>query len=238
MKNIKFYKLRKSNEASMVSILYELRKLQEDNEKKISSLVDILVSAILSGISSWFIADKTIADKEEVVVTLIRLFAYFFIGIIVIRFFLWLWHNLKKCVEDNKKDFEKIDELKEYFYKIVLNNIDMGLSLMKKYEEESGDAKKNYAYEAFFYFELAKKMLSEKNIIEVSNTKRDNYTTFLKELNPYFLCQIFEVSIKSLEIIHEFSIENKDDYLKPNVEELINLYKKYISHVREQCKLS
>ena len=230
----KFYKLTKSNEIFTYEFLQEINILKESISDKFTKLVIKVGELILSSLISVFINLPDINTESRFVIIL-KIIGYFLVLLIVFESIIWI---LKKITRrDNKKSIKNIIALKTLFYTKILNNILIAIDICKKIRTiEKVNLEKIYLYEAFYYFQVSYNEISEKNIIEIYNRDRKEYTEFLKEMNPVFLTEVFDVCIKELEFIDTKAKQYKDANLQKDVKDLIRGFENNISNINKQIK--
>ena len=83
-----------------------------------------------------------------------------------------------------------------------------------------------YLMESVFYFNEATHNITKNNIFEIYNPGRENYTEFLKVINPDNICNIIEICISTLDRI-KAALETKgqNSQMAQDAKELFSAYK-------------
>lgn len=216
MNGTKWYKLNKSNEPILITLHEELGNLENSISSDLSSALVTVAEIIFSGLLTFFI-DRDIdllssywrcmgisPSQSQILWGTVLSCAVVFLGTIgMCKLVVFIVNGIRKTFKDEKKTLLGIYQLERYFYQKVLNDIITGVSLEKKSCEllagldtstspvQDKDLSSIYLVEAVFYFHEAYRSIAEKQIFEVANPERENYTAFLNEINPGVVCNIF-----------------------------------------------
>mgnify|MGYP004600273897 FL=1 len=191
------YKPRKNSEISLYPIELMLKKMQDENKCNLKNTVYKTSAVSLSGVGIVFLFQNMyLKNMVEEVVTYLKwnctswkvdvltfLFGFFLFAIINVMF--WGILKIKNNYEDSKRNKELREDMAEYFHKVILNNIIMGLSFAKKAsnllkEKAAQNQCCFYASQSLFYLKTAIRELDEKRIFEAGG--RERYTNFVNEV--------------------------------------------------------
>lgn len=259
MNGTKWYKLNKSNEPLEVFLEERFAELESTMSSKISSgIVNIGEIVFSAGLTFLLerefdpfkkVWDVFLASKENTfsfMTTSVSCIIIFLFSIAISHFVIFCIKAAKGFFSDNKSTPSDAYKLEEYFYKKVLNDIVTGISLEKKSYELLQNIEKSetreqdinlhliYLMESTFYFNQAISHITERNIIEIDNPNRIEYTDFLQSVNPNILCEIFTICIKTLDRIifaleqHGQSVQNANDAQKT--------FRAYVESIQNQIK--
>lgn len=236
---MKSYKLRKATETVLYSIEKELVDIRKTTETKWNKLIGQVLSVLLSGIgtsllfnehaipvfiNSYF--DNSIHKASDIRRALVYIISIFFIFLILFTLtliFRFLVDRINERIS-NKSTNEKRIQLIEFFHKVILNDIIIGLSFISKYEEErnncNADECKLYLHEAHYYFSLAYRNINDKGIVPTKNTS--GYDEFIIMIGLGTLISAFTSFENGLERLRSYIIELKDEIpdLDANIDEI------------------
>ena len=83
-----------------------------------------------------------------------------------------------------------------------------------------------YLMESVFYFNEATHNITKNNIFEIYNPGRENYTEFLKVINPDNICNIIEICISTLDRIKAaLEAKGQNSQMAQDAKELFSAYK-------------
>lgn len=257
MNGTKWYKLNKSNEPLEVFLEERFAELESTMSSKISSGI-VNIGEIVFSVGLTFLLEIKVDPFEKIwgvlpffkgntpsfITTSASCIIIFLLSIAISHLVILCIKKVKAFFSDNKSTPSEAYKLEEYFYKKVLNDIVTGISLEKKSSELLQNIKKSetkeqdidlyliYLMESTFYFNQAISHITERNIVEIDNPNRTEYTDFLQSVNPNILCDIFTICISTLKRIipaldqHGQSVENASDACKT--------FQDYIKAIKEQ----
>lgn len=259
MNGTKWYKLNKSNEPLEVFLEERFAELESTMSSKISSGI-VNIGEIVFSVGLTFLLEIKVDPFEKIwgifpffkgntpsfITTSVSCIIIFLLSIAISHLVILCIKRIKAFFSDNKSTPSDAYKLEEYFYKKVLNDIVTGISLEKKSSELLQNIKKGksetkeqdtnlyliYLMESTFYFNQAISHITERNIVEINNPNRTEYTDFLKSVNPNILCDIFTICISTLKRIipaleqHGQSVENASDACKT--------FQDYIEDIKKQ----
>ena len=171
--------------------------MHDENKRDLKNIMYKTASVFLSGIGTIFLfQNEYLQNMVKEVVTSKKLncdswilgILTSLIGIlifVIINIIVWGIVKIKGANEDSKRNREIREDTAEYFHKVILNNIIMGLSFAKKTSKqlkmnESKDQCCFYVSQALFYLKTAIRELKGKNIFEAG--ERDVYIDFVNEV--------------------------------------------------------
>lgn len=140
------YKPRKNSEISLYPIELTLKKMHDENKRDLKNIMYKTASVFLSGIGTIFLfQNEYLQNMVKEVVTFKKLncdswilgILTSLIGIlifVIINIIVWGIVKIKGANEDSKRNREIREDTAEYFHKVILNNIIMGLSFAKKHQ--------------------------------------------------------------------------------------------------------
>lgn len=191
------YKPRKNSEISLYPIELTLKKMQDENKRNFKNTIYKTSAAFLSGIGTIFLFQNKYL--YNIVETLFEFFEWnctsWEIGILtfimgaalffIINIIAWGLCKVIDANEDSKRNKNLREDIAEYFHKVILNNIIMGLSFAKKASNLlTTKASKNqccfYTSQALFYLKTAIRELDKKQIFEAGG--REQYLEFIDEV--------------------------------------------------------
>ena len=259
MNGTKWYKLNKSNEPLEVFLEERFAELESTMSSKISSGI-VNIGEIIFSVGLTFLLEIKVDPFEKIwnyfpcfkdntplfITTSLSCIIIFLVSIAISHLVVFFVKQIKSFFNDNKSRPSDAYKLEQYFYKKVLNDIVTGISLEKKSFELVQNISKSetkeqdtnlfliYLMESTFYFNEAIRHITEKDIIEMNNPSRTEYTNFLQSVNPCVLCNIFQICISTLDRIisaldqHGQSVENANDARKT--------FRDYIESIENQMK--
>ena len=186
------YKPKKNSEISLYPIELALKKMQDENNRTLNNTIYKTSAVLLSGIGTTFLfQNKYLYNIVENVITFFSWnctprvieFLTFLLGCLI--FVLFSSVKVKTYIEDSKRNKELREDTAEYFHKVILNNIIMGLSFAKKAAKilNTNESKKQccfYTSQSLFYLKTALRDLEQKQIFEAGG--RDKYRNFVDEV--------------------------------------------------------
>lgn len=259
MNGTKWYKLNKSNEPLEVFLEERFSELESTMSSKISSGI-VNIGEIVFSVGLTFLLEIKVDPFEKIwgifpffkgntpsfITTSVSCIIIFLLSIAISHLVILFIKRIKAFFSDNKSTPSDAYKLEEYFYKKVLNDIVTGISLEKKSSEllqniKNSETKEQdtnlyliYLIESTFYFNQAISHLTEKNIIEINNPNRTEYTDFLQSVNPNILREIFTICTSTLSRIipaleqHGQSVQSANDAQKT--------FQTYIESIKNQTK--
>lgn len=221
---MKSYKLNQAVENSIFPLredLTEIRKeLKASNQTLINyfqKVIKILLSPILSivlttsSLTPIINAMKTSFPQCKWIGTPFMAVAVIVILLVLFSFVFWLILSIicKSVTYDEKGTPEARAQLVDFFYKCIVPEIIIAKSLLEKAEktEASLDNKKNLEallyYESLYRFHAVNEKFFVKNLLEYSDTVREEQEEFLDMLSEEALSLALEICIDSLKRIKE-----------------------------------